>query len=490
MDHPVDEEPRGARHAALRPAPEILLHPARVNTLLERFVVALDVEADRLGVAAQLRVAQLELVREEAVVHVPEPSLGARCLGGLRGSGGVRVKVRHRKMTEHEPEPVAKTLEQIQHHRVRLAAVGALEVAVLDQRHRGVRPPAHVISRDVDGRGERCGLHIGTILSMQEPGDIETHINRLYALPLDEFVKARDELARSLRSADRRADATTVKGLRKPTVGAWALNQAVRTRRDDLRELLEAGEALRAAQERLLAGGDRAELRDATERERELVSRLADAAVAIGGEAGRSGTLEPRLRATLHAAALDDGVREELAAGRLLREREPIALGALAVGEPEAPSGPPKRAAAGRARAEPRRGRRGRARAEDPAAERTGQLAKLKDRVGEAREAAEAADSELADAERQAADARERADAAAAERKEAERAERDARKAVKEAERAERAARKATQDAEAARRDARKAAQQAGRAVERLEREAERLLADGGGSGDRRRRGG
>jgi hypothetical protein len=325
---------------------------------------------------------------------------------------------------------------------------------------------------------------------MPEPGDIEAEIDRLYALPLDEFVKARDELARSLRSADRRDDATTVKGLRKPTVGAWALNQAVRTRRDDLRELLEAGEALREAQERLLAGGDRAELRDATERERELVSRLGDAAVAIGGEAGRSGALEPRVRATLHAAALDEGVREELAAGRLVREREPIALGSLAVGEPESPSGPAKRAAAGRARAEPRRARRGRGRArgEDPDAERAEQLAELKDRVGEAREAAEAADSELADAEREAADARERADAAAAERKEAERAERDARKAVKEAERAERAARKAAQDAEAARREARKTAQQAGRAVERLESEAERLLAGGAGSGGRRRR--
>jgi hypothetical protein len=488
MDHPVYEEPRGARHAASRAARGILLDAARVDAVPELPVEALDVEPDRLGMAAELRVAQLELVREEAIVHLPEASLHAGGLGRLRGRRGLRVKLRHREVAEHESEPVAEALEQVQHDRVGLATVGALEVAVLDQRHRGIRPPAHVIARDVDGRGERCSLHIGTILSMPQPGDIEAEIDRLYALPLDEFVKARDELARSLRSADRRDDATTVKGQRKPTVGAWALNQAVRTRRDDVRELLEAGEALRAAQERLLAGGDRAELREATERERELVSRLAEAAVAIGGEAGRSGALEPRIRATLHAAALDEGVREELAAGRLVREREPVALGALSVAEPEAPSGPARRAAAGRSRAEPRQTRRGRGRArgEDPAAERAGQLAELKDQVGEAREHSEAADSELAESERRAADAREQAEAAAAERKEAERAERDARKAVKEAERAERAARKAAQDAEAARRDARKAAQQAGRALERLEREAARLLADGGG--DRRRR--
>jgi hypothetical protein len=310
---------------------------------------------------------------------------------------------------------------------------------------------------------------------MPDSGDIEAEIDRLYGLPLDEFVKARDDLARSLRQADRRSDAAIVKELRKPTVGAWALNQAVRTRRDDLRELLEAGDALRAAQERLLAGGDRAELRDATERERELVSRLAEAAAVIGGEAGRSAALEPRLQATLRAAALDEGVREELAAGRLVREREPIALGALAVGEPA--SGPARPAAGERKAAKPRRAARGRgrARAEDPDAERAEKLAELEDRVGEARERGEAAATALAEAEQEAADARERVKAATAELGDAERAEREARKAVQHAERAQRTARKAVQDADAARRAARKEVQEAERAAKRLAREAERL---------------
>jgi hypothetical protein len=325
-----------------------------------------------------------------------------------------------------------------------------------------------------------------------DPGDLEAEIDRLYGLPLDEFVKARDELARALRRADRRPDADRVKGLRKPTVGAWALNQAVRTRRDDLRELLDAGDALRAAQERLLAGGDRAELRQAGERERKLVSRLAEAAVAIGGEAGRSGGLEPRLRATLHAAALDERARAELAAGRFVREREPVALGALAVGEPEPASEPAKRTRA-RAGAASRATRgRGRGRADEPAAKRRGdrgeELAELQGRVREARAEAEEAGSALADAEQDAASARERADAAAADRKDAVRAERAARKAVQGAERAERDARKAVQDADATKRAARKAAQQAQRALERVEREAGRVLSSEGGSAAPRRR--
>jgi hypothetical protein len=315
---------------------------------------------------------------------------------------------------------------------------------------------------------------------MPDPDDIEVEIDRLYALPLDEFVKARDELARSLRQADRRTDAATVKELRKPTVGAWALNQAVRTRRDDVRELLEAGEALRVAQERLLAGGDRAELRGATEREREAASRLAQAAAVIGGEAGRSGALEPRLQATLHAAALDDSVREELAAGRLVREREPVALGSLALGEPQPASREARRAAGGRKAAEPRRAARGRGRArtKDPDAERAERLAELEDRVREARERAEAAGAALSEAEQDAADARERAAAAAADLGEAERAEREARKAVQAAERARRAARKAVKEADGARRAARQEAQEAERAAKRLVREAERLGLD------------
>jgi hypothetical protein len=479
VDHTVYEEPRCARDPASRAARGVLVDAAGVDALPELSVEAFDVEPDRLRVAAELGIAQLVLMREEAIVHLPEPSLRAGGLGGLRRGGGTGMQIRHRKVPEHEPEPVAEALEQVQHHGIGLAAVRALEVAVLDQRHGGVGRAAHVISRDIDGRGERCSLHIGTIPSMPGPGDIEAEIDRLYGLPLDEFVKARDELARSLRQADRRSDAATVKELRKPTVGAWALNQAARTRRDDLRELLEAGDALRVAQERLLAGGDRGELRDATERERELVSRLAQAAAVIGGEAGRSATLEPRLRATLHAASLDESVRGELAAGRLVREREPVALGALAVGEAEPESGPAKRATGRRKAAEPRRAARGRgrARAEDPDAQRAERLAELEDRVREARERAEAAAGALSEAEQDAADARERAKAAAAELGEAERAERAAGKAVQDAERAQRAARKDVRGADDAKRAARKAVAEAERAAKRLAREAEQLLA-------------
>ena len=51
----------------------------------------------------------------------------------------------------------------------------------------------------------------------------------LYGLPLDAFVPERDALAKRLRAEGRRDEAAEVKALRKPSVAAWAVNQAVRS---------------------------------------------------------------------------------------------------------------------------------------------------------------------------------------------------------------------------------------------------------------------
>ena len=142
--------------------------------------------------------------------------------------------------------------------------------------------------------------------------DLDAEIDRLYGLPLDEFVDARAEAARTLRADGDREGAGVVAKLRKPTVGAWALNQAVRIRR-----------------------GERDELRAAIADERRLAAALADAAEAIATEAGRSGpALKERVRATLHAAAADDEARDEVARGRVVKEREGGGFGGMAFPSP------------------------------------------------------------------------------------------------------------------------------------------------------------
>jgi hypothetical protein len=53
----------------------------------------------------------------------------------------------------------------------------------------------------------------------------ETHsgdIDRLYALPLEEFTHERDELAKRVRDEGDADAAAAVKALKKPAVAAWA----------------------------------------------------------------------------------------------------------------------------------------------------------------------------------------------------------------------------------------------------------------------------
>jgi hypothetical protein len=149
--------------------------------------------------------------------------------------------------------------------------------------------------------------------------------DELYGLPDAEFTSARDALAKRLRGEKRRDEADAVKALRRPSVAAAAINRAVREHGAD--DLLAAGEALRDAHEALLSGsGDAAAVRDATAREREAVREFA--ALALGE--GASASTEEKVRATLHAASVDDEVRELLVAGRLERDAEagadPMAL--------------------------------------------------------------------------------------------------------------------------------------------------------------------
>jgi hypothetical protein len=150
--------------------------------------------------------------------------------------------------------------------------------------------------------------------------------DELYALAPADFTNARDELAKKLREDGQREAAKEVKSLRKPTLAAWALNQLKRRRKKELDQLLAAGRALRKAQEKLVSKGDRAGFQRAAAKERELVAELAHDAAALAGEAGVGATagLEDKLVATLHAAALDDETAAELAAGRVVRERQAV----------------------------------------------------------------------------------------------------------------------------------------------------------------------
>jgi hypothetical protein len=266
-------------------------------------------------------------------------------------------------------------------------------------------------------------------LAVAEKDLVEKAANELYGLPPGEFTGARDARVKELRAAGERDAANEVKGLRKPTVAAWALNQLSRRRGKDLDRLLTAGECLRAAQEELLAGGDRAALQEATAGERELVAKLSAGAAAMAGEAGERGSgLQEKVAETLHAAALDEETADELRAGRLMREREAIGGFGAAGGGPA----PPKRPARRPARKEPARAKGDGAARQRLAAARTDERHALR---------------ELEAAERAVEHARERAEAAKAHAEEAAERARTTAERLKEAKSAATAARKAHKQA-------------------------------------------
>ncbi len=253
--------------------------------------------------------------------------------------------------------------------------------------------------------------------------DHDASIGRLYAASPDDFVKQRDELARSLRKDGDRQAADEVKKLRKPSVAAWTVNQLARREKMRLRGLFTAGERLRAAHEEVLAGAAPNALEKARDDERNAIGELVAAARALLEESGRppsEGVLD-RVRETLHAAIVDEEIGERVRAGRLEKEERATGFGFTSL---PATIAKPRKPAAAR----PRRGREAVKDDAAPAKRRRAEEAASQRRL-RAQEGLRAARAALAEAER----------ALKSRRRDLERAERELenrRAAVKSAERA------------------------------------------------------
>jgi hypothetical protein len=152
-------------------------------------------------------------------------------------------------------------------------------------------------------------------------------VDALYGLPLEEFVPARDGLARQLRRDKRKDDAAAVAALAKPTRPAWMVNQLARGEGALVAKLVECAEALAEAQSDALEGKGARDLRAASRAERQAVDRLVAAARDLRPEGRKpSAAMLERVRTTLQAVAGDDALREQIRTGRLVEE--PAAGGA------------------------------------------------------------------------------------------------------------------------------------------------------------------
>jgi hypothetical protein len=292
--------------------------------------------------------------------------------------------------------------------------------------------------------------------------------DELYGLPDDEFTAARDALAKRLRGEKRRDEADEVKALRRPSVAAAAINRAVREHGAD--ELLAAGEALREAHEALLSGdGDAKAVREATAREREAVREFT--VLALGD--GASASTEEKVRATLHAASVDDDVRDLLVAGRLERDAEAGADPMAMLSSSAKAGGTKPRAAAGAKSGAAKSGGSGATKSGGSAARSGGSDGKKASRAGATKSVpSEAERRRIKAAER----AQEAADRAVTAQAEAEAAAERARSTLEEAEAAARKARAVVEDLEGHERAARRALKEAEAEAERRRTEARRAV--------------
>src|ERR1051325_5807879 len=94
----------------------------------------------------------------------------------------------------------------------------------------------------------------GTAAQKDEPRAAATDVDALFKLPLAEFTSARNALSTTLKKAGRLADSEAVKGLPKPSIPAWVVNQLYWHNRREFEKLIEAGEQFRTAQATHLAG--------------------------------------------------------------------------------------------------------------------------------------------------------------------------------------------------------------------------------------------
>ena len=230
------------------------------------------------------------------------------------------------------------------------------------------------------------------------PDPPRAEIERLYALPLEEFTAERDALAKRLRKDGDRESADAVKALKKPSVAAWAINQVRRDRPDDVRRLLEVTDELHRVYAGIASAGARERLGEAASMQRELIgslSRCARELLDAAGHGASDATLT-KVTDTLRAAALDEDVRAQIADGRVVKERRAAGLGPL--GSMPAPA-PAKRRSKG---APPDPKPKGPDPKEVKKAERAAETARR--RLEAAREKAEAAEQDLEAAEQRLRD--------------------------------------------------------------------------------------
>lgn len=172
---------------------------------------------------------------------------------------------------------------------------------------------------------------------------LDTRIDSLYQLPLEEFTAARNVLAK-----EAGPDAARVRALVKPPIGAWAVNQLFGKQRDIWDELMAAAENAQKAHKAVLSGKS-ADVRSASKVHDDAVETALKSTLALLTGAGHPVTDATKQAIVTTLRALP-GTEPP---GRLTRVLQPggfEALAGLSIGR-GAPAAPARQKPAPRAAA-------------------------------------------------------------------------------------------------------------------------------------------
>ncbi len=151
----------------------------------------------------------------------------------------------------------------------------------------------------------------------------------LYSLPPGEFTGTRNQWAKQTRT-DGDADlAKRVSELRRPSVAAWVVNMMMRHQGEQMAQVLDLGDALRAAQSDL--DGDA--LRDLTRQRRQLTTAVTRQGRELAAELGQKVTeaVADQVQGTLHAAMVDEDAASAVRSGLLVTALAATGVGAADV---------------------------------------------------------------------------------------------------------------------------------------------------------------
>lgn len=153
---------------------------------------------------------------------------------------------------------------------------------------------------------------------MSDEAAVPEAADELFDLAVGEFVAARNELATRLTADGDPGAARAVRALRRPTLAAWAVNQAVRADADAWQRLVTAGRVAQQAQRKALSGVRDSSLRSATAERRVHIEAMVDLATAALERAGASSASHAdAIASTFEAASANPDLADLVGRGRL-----------------------------------------------------------------------------------------------------------------------------------------------------------------------------